>query len=230
MTGKNKFTLLELLIVIAVIAILASLLLPALGKAVESARKASCQGNLKQIGASLALYASDQDGYIPAIYATSKDGTPWELWSGRLGGYLRTIRVFLCPSDTITKTVYGKVSLFSELPDRAGPFNGGNLAHLSYAMNQQKTASTNRQTVPLKLSRYHNSRGIAADSEPFAYPSNNAFRMCLKPIREENESKTSCLGIFHGGGANYLMTDGCVRFGHKDYLRTNPNLLWNLEP
>ena len=163
MTGKNKFTLLELLIVIAVIAILASLLLPALGKAVESARKASCQGNLKQIGASLALYASDQDGYIPAIYATSKDGTPWELWSGRLGGYLRTIRVFLCPSDTITKTVYGKVSLFSELPDRAGPFNGGNLAHLSYAMNQQKTASTNRQTVPLKLSRYHNSRRKPSD-------------------------------------------------------------------
>jgi prepilin-type N-terminal cleavage/methylation domain-containing protein len=59
------FTLVELLIVIAVIAILASLLLPALNKARMSAKRTICSGNLRQQGFALSEYSNDYSNYLP---------------------------------------------------------------------------------------------------------------------------------------------------------------------
>ena len=56
------FTLVELLIVVAIIGILAALLLPALGRARESARRSSCQSNLKQCALILKMYAGEAPG------------------------------------------------------------------------------------------------------------------------------------------------------------------------
>ncbi|HCG51291.1 MAG TPA: hypothetical protein DE060_19070 [Lentisphaeria bacterium] len=64
------FTLIELLIVIAMIAILAAMLLPALNAARESARVTSCASKLKQIMLATTLYADDNKGYFP-------DNTGW---------------------------------------------------------------------------------------------------------------------------------------------------------
>jgi prepilin-type N-terminal cleavage/methylation domain-containing protein/prepilin-type processing-associated H-X9-DG protein len=61
---RPHFTLIELLVVVTIIAILASLLLPALAAARTKAKIASCTGNFRQIGTMLALYAGDCDEYI----------------------------------------------------------------------------------------------------------------------------------------------------------------------
>ncbi len=61
---KKRFTLIELLIVIAIIAILAALLLPALGKAKALALKISCVGNLKQVTQAFTLYSNNCNGWI----------------------------------------------------------------------------------------------------------------------------------------------------------------------
>ena len=63
-TNRN-FTLIELLITIAIIAILAGMLLPALNAAREKAAKASCAGNIRQLGYAVVSYAGDNSDYYP---------------------------------------------------------------------------------------------------------------------------------------------------------------------
>ena len=63
-----KFSLIELLIVIAIIAILAGMILPAFNKAREAARAADCRSREKQIGTAFFMYANDNDQFLPLCY------------------------------------------------------------------------------------------------------------------------------------------------------------------
>jgi len=79
------FTLIELLVVIGIIAVLAAIIFPVFSRAKESARRAVCISNLKQLGMAFQMYYEDNEG-LP-------------VWASAIKPYAGDTRIFLCPCD-----------------------------------------------------------------------------------------------------------------------------------
>jgi len=105
--SKPGFTLVELLIIIAVLAILAALLLPALAAAKRKAQRINCVNNLKQCGIGFKLWVGDNNDMMPMEVTIIKGGTK-EFDSGAdtfrhfqiLSNEVNTTKIFVCPADT----------------------------------------------------------------------------------------------------------------------------------
>ncbi len=102
---RRGFTLIEMLVVIAIIIVIAAMLFPVLGRARGKARVAKCAAHLRQIGLALRMYADDYDDEGPPT-------TGWHLWGGdgqtgndhpgpgweeRIEPYVNNLDVYRCP-------------------------------------------------------------------------------------------------------------------------------------
>ena len=101
------FTLVELLVVIAIIGILAAMLLPAVGRAKETAKRIECLNNIRQLSLAAHMYVDDNHGYYPPRWGNTNQSTA-SRWPDKLyDDYGKSLKLLLCPSETITNPATG---------------------------------------------------------------------------------------------------------------------------
>jgi prepilin-type N-terminal cleavage/methylation domain-containing protein/prepilin-type processing-associated H-X9-DG protein len=94
--APSGFTLLEIVVVTAILAVLAALLFSVFGRVRTQAQTTTCASHLRQIGVALRLYISDNAGYYPEV--AFLDSAKNCSWVDRIYGYVRSPAVFVCPN------------------------------------------------------------------------------------------------------------------------------------
>ncbi|MFC1582295.1 type II secretion system protein [Planctomycetota bacterium] len=96
--SSEGFTLVELLVVIAIVMLLVALIMPITTMVRETARRAACMSQLRQIGMALHAYAGDNMGRFPHDPSTSSGVVPYPLITEMTPDYISEPRVLYCPS------------------------------------------------------------------------------------------------------------------------------------
>ncbi len=202
---QAAFTLVELLVVVSIISVLAALLLPALGRALESARNSLCTNNQKQLHLAETLYTGEYGDYLPMTQVGSDTK---DFWWAKVSPFLETGQ----PETTWTA--------FTKLPSLRCPVQTEKLGRElsswwltkpSYAMSWMLGPSNHYPNLWIKLGSVSRPSDTLMLSECGFNSSTGVVMLDTYWLRQSAYERGAYTGGVHRGANNILWTDGHVR-------------------
>jgi prepilin-type N-terminal cleavage/methylation domain-containing protein/prepilin-type processing-associated H-X9-DG protein len=225
--SKLAFTLIELLTVIAVIGVLASILIVASGRALDSARQSQCSSNLRGLAIMLRTYANDHKGILP-VTDRGGSGTPSN-WVVALldGGYLNdgqsnTLRAFgenqgksilYCPSAiSVAPPLDGNWNTYAMNVQVGGWYQSAGMAPASRLVRVENPAGTVLISDGCRQGQYY----LTGVGRPGVFP---------EPVHPDRAFDPDTAT---GGGANVAFVDGHVEYRESDQIPSDvTDLFWS---
>jgi prepilin-type N-terminal cleavage/methylation domain-containing protein/prepilin-type processing-associated H-X9-DG protein len=245
-TGPGKpgklsgFTLIELLVVISIIALLAAILFPVFSRARESARRASCLSNLKQMGTAMLMYVQDYDetypqtiSPVPTSVPASKypDGAIWTqityggstynaiFWQQMLYPYHHNMQMFWCLSSSISYQPYFPTS--KRVPGN-GHYGANSLLMPTDYVSAVKLSSVQSAATTYAFMDYGTYsasyyRSFASSGSVYYLPGmGQAGGSCSSISASLTKNIDDCENGRHFGGVNVAFADG-----HAKWLKSS---------
>ncbi len=215
---QRAFTLLELLVVVAIIGILASLLVPLLGRVQESGRESKCVSNLRQIGAGISLYVGDHNSCLPAasLSKETQNTSGDVMWSKQLGPYIplqdstassKENQVFVCPSARYTGITSATTSRTYNCSAALFYFDSDASEGTAVDPPEQRRVSSLSSAATTILV---GEGKLAAGATSGACNSSVSWAMANTDVKKTQPSQTINLDFRHSEKMNVLYADGHV--------------------
>lgn len=191
------FTLVEILVVVGIVAILATILMAVFVRVREKSRASICQSNLKQIALAVQQYAHDNDGRFPSVIYVMGRNTPAAkqvAWNEAIMTYAKAPSIFSCPSSEINEP---SLDIYA--------YNSRQLNDIIWSPNRNPRFN---QIVGSHESKILTPATVALNFDTWAQHANS--------IENGATIETSCgphsVATLHSGGANYSYLDGHVKW------------------
>lgn len=235
----SGFTLVEMLVVIAIISVLAAILLPALAKAKTSARKVECLSRMKQWSLALLSYTHDNEEMLPREgyhdtgdvswnnWPQTQDKRAQDVWYNALSNQVGVAPASSYAPSSRRRDFYERNSLFhcpsAPFPKTSSPL----IALFSIAMNSQliepgrtPTISFSRITRPVQTVLFLEN---LLDDEPKVDPAQESIY-----LGQPSSTASRFAGMRHGAGGNLAFADGHAEWwlGVKVVETSGPNRGW----